>query len=146
MKVLIDGQEVELELDLSPVSAGSDRLYIRTERGSESAAVVRDGEATLISFRGHAYRIEPLNTRRVSVSATASGEVRAPMPGAIVEVRVGVGELVTKGQVLAVLEAMKTQQSMTAPFDGNVDTVNVSVGSQVEEAAIIAVVSPPTVA
>jgi biotin carboxyl carrier protein len=59
------------------------------------------------------------------------------MPGQIVDVRTQIGETVKKGQVLLVLEAMKTQQPFAAPFDGCVETLTVSVGQLVQEGAVL---------
>ena len=64
------------------------------------------------------------------------------MPGSIVEVLVNVGEQVSDGQKLLVLEAMKTQQAFTAPFDGCVSKVSVQAADQVVEGQELIVVEP----
>jgi biotin carboxyl carrier protein len=53
------------------------------------------------------------------------------MPGRVVEIRVKVGEEVTKGQVLLVLEAMKMRNEVLAPVPGVVATLRVEVGTNV---------------
>jgi biotin carboxyl carrier protein len=65
--------------------------------------------------------------------STPSGEVPVlpPMPGRIVELRVKVGERVTKGQVLLVVEAMKMRNEVAAPVAGTVTAVRVEVGGNV---------------
>ena len=65
------------------------------------------------------------------------------MPGLIVDVLVSVGEAVTKGQKVAVLEAMKTQQPFLAPFDGVVETLSVVKGQQVEDGQAVAIIGAP---
>lgn len=66
--------------------------------------------------------------------ALAGGNVvKAPMPGKVIAVHVGPGESVAKGQVVAVMEAMKMEHSLVAPRDGTVLVVNVSVEDQVPE-------------
>ena len=65
--------------------------------------------------------------------AASDGQIRSPMPGRIVQVQVAVGDVVTKGQPLIVLEAMKMEHALTAPFDGTVADLAVKAGDQVSE-------------
>jgi 3-methylcrotonyl-CoA carboxylase alpha subunit len=65
--------------------------------------------------------------------AVAQGRLSAPIPGRVVQVLVQVGDAVTRGQVLAVLEAMKTEIRITAPADGVVAHVGCAAGEAVEE-------------
>jgi 3-methylcrotonyl-CoA carboxylase alpha subunit len=67
------------------------------------------------------------------VSAEHEGHFRAPMPGHVLDVRVKAGELVVKGAVLLVLEAMKMEHSLTAPWPAKVAEVKVKAGQRVEE-------------
>ncbi len=53
------------------------------------------------------------------------------MPGTILDVKVSVGQNVTKGTIVAVLEAMKMENEIFAPADGVVASVNVSKGATV---------------
>ena len=57
--------------------------------------------------------------------------MNAPMPGTIVRVNVKPGDAVKKGDVLAVLEAMKMENDICSPADGTVATVAVSQGASV---------------
>lgn len=76
-------------------------------------------------------------------SGTASdGSLRAPMPGKIVAAPAAVGAVVTKGQAIVVLEAMKMEHALVAPFDGKVAEVKVTVGDQVSADSVLAVVEP----
>ena len=65
------------------------------------------------------------------VGAATDGDVRAPMPGTVLNVPVEAGHLVEKGQVVAVMEAMKIEMSLEAPFDGEVASVGVQAGDLV---------------
>ena len=65
--------------------------------------------------------------------AAAEGRLSAPIPGRVVQLLVGEGDAVERGQVLAVLEAMKTELRITAPADGTVAHVGCAVGDSVEE-------------
>lgn len=57
--------------------------------------------------------------------------VEAPMPGTILDVKVNQGDIVKKGQVLVILEAMKMENEIMAPRDGKITAVNTSKGSSV---------------
>jgi len=69
--------------------------------------------------------------------ALSDGAIVAPMPGRIVSVAVSAGDVVTKGQRLLVLEAMKMEQGLAAPFDGLVAEINATEGAQVSEGALL---------
>jgi 3-methylcrotonyl-CoA carboxylase alpha subunit len=60
------------------------------------------------------------------------------MPGMVTAVAVKQGQSVRRGEVLAVLEAMKMENSLVAPFDGVVVALDVVLGSQVREGSVLA--------
>ncbi len=62
----------------------------------------------------------------------AGGGLSAPMPGVVLDVRVGVGDAVEAGQTLVVLEAMKMEHHMKAPASGVVVEVRVAAGQRVD--------------
>ena len=65
-------------------------------------------------------------TAPAAAPAQTAGEgetVTAPMPGTILDVKVNVGDTVTKGQVIMILEAMKMENDIVAPCDGKVTSV-----------------------
>lgn len=66
-----------------------------------------------------------------------SGTVKAPMDGAIVDVRVNAGDRVSKGQLLLVLEAMKMEHPLTAGIDGVIKGVQVMTGDQVRNRQVL---------
>ncbi len=63
--------------------------------------------------------------------SAAAGEVRAPMPGVVSEIRVRVGQAVEAGDALLILEAMKMDNEIPAPVGGTVREVRVGRGDQV---------------
>lgn len=73
-----------------------------------------------------------------AASAPASGTgkaVTSPLPGVIIAIKVNVGDVVKAGQEVAVLEAMKMENSIEATHDGTVTAINVSKGDSVLEGA-----------
>jgi acetyl/propionyl-CoA carboxylase alpha subunit len=140
VKRFVDGDEVELEDSGYEAIRDGDRLMIRTPEGTFSGVAVMHGDAVLVSYKGRQYRVEKKTGRARGAAGASSGELRAPMPGQIVDVRVAEGDAVAKGQTLLVLEAMKTQQPFNAPFDGVVKKVGVAKGDQVIDGALLVLV------
>jgi 3-methylcrotonyl-CoA carboxylase alpha subunit len=68
-------------------------------------------------------------------SAADTGRLTAPMPGKIVSFSVKAGDKVTKGQALAVMDAMKMEHTIAAPADGTVEELLYAPGDQVAEGA-----------
>ena len=64
-----------------------------------------------------------------------TGRLTAPMPGKVVSFAVKAGDKVSKGQALAVMEAMKMEHSIAAPADGVVAELLYAPGDQVAEGA-----------
>ena len=62
------------------------------------------------------------------------------MPSLVVDVRVAVGEKVTRGQAIVVLESMKTETVLRAEIDGVVMGVACSKGEMVEEGRELVVI------
>ena len=76
----------------------------------------------------------PVTTTSAPASSGSEGRVKvvAPMSGKILGVKVSVGQAVKKGEVVAVLEAMKMENDIVALEDGTIASINVNVGDSVE--------------
>lgn len=73
-------------------------------------------------------------------AAGAGEKVTAPMPGTILDVKVAVGDSVTKGQVIMILEAMKMENDIVASCDGKITSVLTSKGSSVNSGDALATI------
>jgi biotin carboxyl carrier protein len=71
------------------------------------------------------------------VSAVKMNEIKAPMPGLVLEVSVKVGDKVTKGDKVLILEAMKMENVLKAAGDGIVKSINVTKGAAVEKGTVL---------
>ena len=70
--------------------------------------------------------------RRGGTATEASGDILAPMPGAVLEVLVAEGDRVERNQTVMVMESMKMELLISAPRDGVVRRVSVQPSQQVE--------------
>ena len=85
-----------------------------------------------IEMRRQMLRERATRDRTDIVALDGPLEVRAIIPGRVVEVRVTAGDVVEAGQALLVVEAMKMQNELRAPRSGAVTRVVAAVGSTVE--------------
>jgi 3-methylcrotonyl-CoA carboxylase alpha subunit len=119
------------------------RLAIWLDGDTFTASVVRgrasDGGVDYSLFADGMSRklrlVDPLDVTQYEAVAAADGSVRSPLPGKIIDLKVKAGDLVSKGQPLLVLEAMKMEHTLTAPADGKIKSVRFAVGEQVGEGA-----------
>ncbi len=143
MKRVVNGRPVELEKASDVfIREGQDRLWVQSKDGVSSALTVRRGDEILVSYRGRSYSVKPVVHGGTGEAEGDSGELRAPLPGQVVEVAALPGQKAAKGQRILVLEAMKMQQTLSAPFDGTLDRLEVKVGDQVSEGQLLAHISP----
>ena len=64
-------------------------------------------------------------------------EIKSPMPGLVLDVKVNIGDAVEKGQALMVLEAMKMENVIAAPNDGIVSRIDVNKQDKVDKNQIL---------
>jgi len=76
-------------------------------------------------------------------AATGREEIVSPMPGAVVGLRVAMGDNIEPGQSVAIVEAMKMQNDVTASRSGKVTEIRVKPGDVVDQGAVLIVLGPP---
>ncbi|RPJ15830.1 MAG: acetyl-CoA carboxylase biotin carboxyl carrier protein subunit [Desulfobacteraceae bacterium] len=81
----------------------------------------------------------------VIIPATSSGPVEgepilAPIPGLILDVKVAVGETISAGQTVAIIEAMKMENSIASHVSGQVRDIRIQKGSQVSTRDVIMII------
>jgi 3-methylcrotonyl-CoA carboxylase alpha subunit len=113
--------------------------------GAVVGARIQRHAAGVSVFWGNNYGfdlIDPLDV--VAESGAAAGWIEAPMPGLVKTVFVEAGQVVSKGDRLAVLEAMKMEHTLSAGRAGVVAEVLVEAGAQVEAGAALIVLEEET--
>ena len=89
----------------------------------------------LFCARGATQILEIDRLSHAGETHSEGGRLTAPMPGKIVSFSVKTGDKVSRGQALAVLEAMKMEHTIAAPADGTVAEILFAAGDQVVEGA-----------
>ena len=127
---------------------GQGRFHVLYEGRSYNAEVITADYATKnIVLKLNGQRVE-LNAKdrfdllleRLGMSNTAAAkvnELKAPMPGLIVDIRVVPGQAVQKGDPLLVLEAMKMENILKAPADGTVASLKVNLRDNVQKGQVL---------
>ncbi|MFE9435627.1 acetyl/propionyl/methylcrotonyl-CoA carboxylase subunit alpha [Streptomyces sp. NPDC006640] len=96
----------------------------------------RDGDAWHV--RDH----DPVAASLTGSAHAGADSLTAPMPGTVTVVKVAVGDEVTAGQSLLVVEAMKMEHVISAPHAGTVSELDVTPGTTVAMDQVLAVVTP----
>jgi acetyl/propionyl-CoA carboxylase alpha subunit len=113
-----------LDVDLRTGADGRAWLTLG-ERRVEVVMATR-GDEVFVHLEGEAYALRyrhPLDRLAAQAGGGADDGIRAPMPGSIVNIAVKVGDAVSKGQTLLVMESMKMETTLIAPRDGVVAEV-----------------------
>lgn len=108
--ISITGEQFEVEVE----EVSAERMY-----SSSKVNTMRNGESKPNGY-------EPAAARK-----TGSVTVDSPMPGNILRILVNPGDVVSKGQKLFVLEAMKMENEIGAPAPGRIAAIKATVGEAV---------------
>ena len=104
----------------------------------ERFVVARDGETLTLRLHGQTWRLRlPDPIAGADDEAGGADRLSAPIPGLITQVLAAEGDTVVRGQILLVLEAMKTVFRLPAPADGVVATVGCAIGDTVQEGQVL---------
>ena len=120
-------------LHFTPAASGID-LHYAGQRAL--VTVYRKGEVAYVHTALGATQITAIDLlAHAGDSQVDGGRLTAPMPGKVASFAVKVGDVVKKGQALAVMEAMKMEHTIAAPADGVVTELLYALGDQVAEGA-----------
>ena len=119
----------QLRMDVNQISLESEGESLR-------ALVLKNSNIRYIANEHGRYALTLISlSDQLQLRDSNSGELRAPMPGKIILVKVTKGQSVKKGDVLLVMEAMKMEHSIVAPQDGVIKSCLCRVGDQIAESA-----------
>jgi 3-methylcrotonyl-CoA carboxylase alpha subunit len=120
------------ELSIGGVGPAPDAVAIAE---LDAVFVLRHGRQTKVSLRD--------SSLAEGGDHDKSGLVRAPMHGKVLALLVEKGAQVTRGQRVAIIEAMKMEHTIVAPIDGVVTEIMVAQDAQIAEGAKLMVLVPP---
>lgn len=130
------------ELDIQKISTQSFHV-LKDSRSFTTELLESDflKKTYLVNVNSKSYEIKISNALDLLIedmglnlaAAQVINDIKAPMPGLILEVQVKEGQEVKEGDYLLVLEAMKMENTLTAPRDGIVKSVSVKKGQTVDK-------------
>ncbi len=140
----IAGQEVRATVTRL---AGSGRYAVLLGNRSFELEVHRNAAGTWVTYGGRAYHCRVADARQAALAHIGTvarpehrvAELRAAMPGLVVEVRVRPGDTVHAGQGVVIVEAMKMENELRAPCTGVVKEVKVREKQSVEQNQLLVV-------
>ena len=127
--VTVNGIPFEVEMK-QPVKAGKQKVKLSEERRVKSEEFNSSSSATNASS---ATNESSAPTTKPAAAAASGKPVVAPLPGTINEIKVKVGDKVSAGDTVVVLEAMKMQNNIDAETSGTIASINVNKGDAVME-------------
>lgn len=139
-RILVNGTEHQVTLHsqvgqmLTITVDGLRRTYTVLETQA-SHVWVHDGEGTTM-LRWLSPFPAPHQT------SDSEGSLHAPMPGQVIRITVEPGQLVRKGALLMILEAMKMEHRIEAPYPGTVEQIRYQVGDKVPQDAVLLELTP----
>ena len=137
----VDGEPLDVQVASTRVGSGGTVQLVLTVDGVRRTVDVRvDGDRSYVDSPAGSSSFTELPRFPLPGSTSAPGSLIASMPGTVTQVAVAVGDTVSQGQTLLVLEAMKMEHPVRAPADGTVTALHAAVGQQVDPGSVLAVV------
>ena len=133
-KVNVNGIPFEIEMQ-KPINAAKHPVLAATKRTSSVAPVEAPVAAAPAAAPAAARPAAPAAAQ--PAAAVSGNALKAPLPGTITAVNVKVGDTVSAGQVVIVLEAMKMQNNIEAEQAGTVTAIHVNAGDTVMEGSVL---------
>ncbi|MEM6914531.1 MAG: biotin/lipoyl-containing protein, partial [Pseudomonadota bacterium] len=125
------------------IDRGPDSIRTMIDDVPATASFVCEGPTAMISTKNGAFSLtDSFQLPTGGAETEGSGQVTAPMHGAITEIAIDVGQTVAKGDKLAILEAMKMQHELTAPVAGTVKEITATQGAQIGAGDTLIVIEP----
>lgn len=132
--VTINNKSYEVEVEKGEAAIVSTTEITREATENKNPANIQ-AAATAVAPK----KVE-VSEQTIEASTVAGKEVvKAPMAGAIIDIKVSVGSTVQIGDTLLVLEAMKMENEITAHVDGIVAEIKVSKGTNVSADDVLVV-------
>ncbi|HKJ56036.1 MAG TPA: biotin/lipoyl-containing protein, partial [Nitriliruptoraceae bacterium] len=138
-----DDAAVDVARDGDPSPGSPDaRRHVRVDGEAVAIRAWRDGDHVWVARSGHGSQrvdVPAVVAHRDASMAAGDAALTAPMPGQVLQVEVAVGDKVSGGQTLVIVEAMKMEHPVVAPGDGVVSEVRATPGDAVGSGDVLVV-------
>lgn len=109
---------------------------VKVDREANEVSLKINGKSVTVSLQDKlSLLLESLGMDMVA--STKVNDVKAPMPGLILEIQIKEGDEVKKGDPIMILEAMKMENVLKSPGDGKVKSIKVKKGDSVEKNEVL---------
>jgi 3-methylcrotonyl-CoA carboxylase alpha subunit len=141
LPVIVDGDTLTADVTFG---AGGVMVAIDGASAASDVLPIDGGDVAYVLHKGRQTTVRLTDFEAIDIEHLDSdGTIVAPMHGKVLAILVEPGAVVTKGQRVAVIEAMKMEHALTAPIDGTVAEIIATTGSQIAEDARVMVIAPP---
>jgi 3-methylcrotonyl-CoA carboxylase alpha subunit len=114
------------------IEVRGDEAEIRVDGRTHFVPFVVNGAEVSFAYDGEIWIVEVEEKGSRARARHRDHSMAAPMPGVVLKILVNIGDAVTKGTPLLILEAMKMEHQLTAPRDGTVASINCKEGEMVQ--------------
>ncbi len=137
-----------LNVDLESIDGLPLYSLLVDHRSYEAHVETEENGDRLVAIAGRSYKItlegRPQALKGNSKRGSPLGplEIKAPLPGLLVDVLVSEGEQVEEGDVVAVMESMKMHMVLRMPRPGIVRSLNAKIGQEAAQGEVLAMIEP----
>ena len=133
-------EDQAFQVRIEPNTPGSGTLY--WNEAIRPFSYYRDGDQLHLWIQGQTYTLtlpdpRPKRAGAGAASAMASGDIKSPMPGTILKLKVNPGDTVEANQPLIIMESMKMEMTLSAPKAGWVASISCTEGQLVEMGTLL---------
>jgi len=144
MKYQLEINQKKFDVTIGSISGGTARVTVNGETydvrigntpdrpaAAVQPATIQPASSSHADLPLHAPESAPVITPPLSTGPVEGDPILAPIPGLILDVKVSVGDTVTAGQTVAIIEAMKMENSIAAHVSGIIRDIRIQKGTQV---------------
>lgn len=135
------------DVNYSVIALSEHRYHLIVDNRSYTVEVVsKDPSSGQLELNINGRRVETTLHNKLAELLKSMGmetgkkklkELKAPMPGLVLDIKVNVGDTVAEGQDLLVLEAMKMENAIKSPQDGVIESIVVSKQDKVDKNQVL---------